>query len=146
MVYLSAITIKDYKMLSFFRGETITILRKTFINVFDDWGLPKTNVEEIEINAVVAFRNSSLVEDIEANAFDTEMKLIFSEGTTIYPEDIFIVRDTLWVKDGESLQPQNIFKRKLMEPPVVVNIKQFKGNVGQLENTQEGYIKENEGS
>ena len=133
-------------MLSFFRGETITILRKTFINVFDDWGLPKTNVEEIEINAVVAFRNSSLVEDIEANAFDTEMKLIFSEGTTIYPEDIFIVRDTLWVKDGESLQPQNIFKRKLMEPPVVVNIKQFKGNVGQLENTQEGYIKENEGS
>ena len=133
-------------MLSFFRGEDITILRKTFIAEDNDWGLPVATVTEIEAQAVVAFRSSTREENIEEEAFSTDLKLIFSEGTVIYPDDVFIVRGTLWVKDGESLQPQNIFGRKFMETPVVVNIKQHKGNVGQLENSQEGYVQEELGS
>lgn len=129
-------------MLDFFRGENVVILRKTFIEDTDEngWGLPAHTTQQFEVEAIVAFRNTTKINNIEEEAINTELKLIFDQGTVIFPEDIFVVRGTLWEKDGESLQPNpQTFVDKWLEMPVIVNIKQYKGNVGQFENTKEGY-------
>lgn len=92
-------------------------------------------LSELIISLAISSKASVINSDV-----NTELKLIFSEGTEIYPEDKFIVRGTFWEKDGESLQPNtNMFATNWMEAPVVVNIKQYKGNVGQTVNQKEGY-------
>lgn len=119
-------------MLSFFRGETIIIVRKAYSAVNDKWGNPISEESVIEIEAIVAFQNTSRNVTVEGSINNTSLKLIFDEGTIIEDGDIFVIRGTDWEQDGINWTPDtNMFVNNpnFIEATVIVNIKQVKGNV-----------------
>lgn len=86
-------------MLNFFTGEPVTIQRKTF-NGVDKYGVESFSVSESLVGAIVAYKNSTRTVANEGIKFDTQINLIFPEGTDLRHDDTFIVRGEKWETDG----------------------------------------------
>lgn len=125
--------------LSFFQGEAVVILRKTTSTQEDDYGRFKASVEEIEAYAVLGVTATNLDKQLSNVTERTTLTAFFDYGVTIFPDDKFIIRGTLWEKDGNALSDDsNIFaKSSLFNPPVKLTLKQVKGWVGQAPNEDE---------
>lgn len=124
--------------LSFFRGETVVILRKNYTTTsYDRYGSPSSTVEEIELEAVVGITATRLEKDFSNIQSSTTITVFFNAGTEIFPDDQFLVRGTVWEKDGSALGDDIVFNTSLFSPPVKVILKQVKGWVGQQPNTDE---------
>lgn len=91
--------------LDFFKGEQVTIQRKTLTGL-DKYNRETSIVTEEQVEAIVAFKSSSRTINEEGTDFVTQLNLIFSEGTDVQVGDTFIVRGTKWEMDG-WLMPQD---------------------------------------
>lgn len=118
-------------MLQGFSGEPVTIVRRSYSDNYDDYGLQEQEQSFIESEAVLGFRTTSSSRDIVQQVQESELRLFFPAGSIIMPDDLFIVRGTVWEKDGDAVEPTAIpFRTPLIFTlPVVVNIKQSAGNV-----------------
>lgn len=118
-------------MLQGFSGEPVMVVRRTYSEQYDDYGLQKQGLSYVELEAVLGFRTTSSSRDVVEQVQESEVRLFFPAGTIIMPDDLFVVRGTLWEKDGETIEPKaGPFKTPLIFAlPIVVNIKQSAGNV-----------------
>lgn len=124
--------------LSFFRGETITIIRKTHLTTQDEYGLYKSTTEEVEVEGVVGVQATNLSKDLGNVVERTTLTVFFDFGTEIYPDDIFIIRGSVWEKNGNAFSDDNnVFASNLFAPPVKIQLAQVKGWAGQTPNTPE---------
>jgi hypothetical protein len=87
--------------MSFIRGgETITLRRRSKAST-DDYGNPTYTTTTITIKDVlVALQVGSEPVDAERNAVDSQITLYIPNGTPIEDGDVFIIRNTSWVKNG----------------------------------------------
>jgi hypothetical protein len=92
-------------MLDFFKGEPVTIQRKTY-GERDKYNKPTEVITETTVEAVVAFKGSAREVQNDGSAFTTQLNLVFAEGTDVRVDDTFIVRGEKWETDGWLL-PQN---------------------------------------
>lgn len=113
--------------MNFIRGkETVTIERKTFAAV-DEYGAETYTTTTTAIkNCLLAFNSTSDVGSLEQQAEQTDVTVYFPHGTIILDDDILIVRDSRWVKDGIGVAWET-FQGSRIKPRVIVNIKQVKG-------------------
>jgi hypothetical protein len=88
--------------MSFIRGgETVTIRRRSETSV-DDFGNPVYSTTTITVkDALVAFGSTDEPVDAERNAIDSKITIYLPNGTTVQDGDIFIIRNTNWVQDGQ---------------------------------------------
>jgi hypothetical protein len=118
--------------MSFFRGETVSIISKTIdMNDLNDFGLPtETTTTRVVKNVLVAFTSTDTYTSVEEQALKTNLTLYFPAGTNINDEDVFIIRNTKWEKTGrqEDFQTDAIIG-SFLNVGVIVNVKQHKGNV-----------------
>lgn len=117
----------------FFRGENVQIIRRSYKETYDDFGVQEEVLTLVEAEAVVGFRTTKTDIKVQAVVEDTEMRLFFPEGTLIFPDDTFVVRGSFWEKDGSSIElNRSPFSTPLIHSlPVIVEIKQVKGNAHQ---------------
>lgn len=117
----------------FFRGEDVQIIRRSYKETYDDFGIQEEVLTLVESEAVVGFRTTKTNESLQAIVEETEMRLFFPEGTIIFPDDTFVVRGSFWEKDGSSIElNRSPFSTPLIHSlPVIVEIKQVKGNAHQ---------------
>lgn len=117
--------------MEFFRGETVIIVSKTIdMNNLNDYGLPaETTTETVVRNVLVDFTSTNTYETVEEQALQTKVTLFFPRGTIVKDEDMFIIRNTKWEKDGsvEDYQTQGV--GGFLNTGVIVRVKQHKGNV-----------------
>lgn len=88
--------------MSFIRGgETITIRRRSKAST-DDYGNPTYTTTTITVkDALVALQAGTEPIDAERNATDNKLTVYIPNGTPILEGDVFIIRNTTWVKDGQ---------------------------------------------
>jgi hypothetical protein len=115
--------------LSFFRGETVTIVRKAYFTTENAYGNFANTSEELEAEAVVAVEATQLNSDFTNATENTTIALIFNNGMEIFPYDIFIVRGSVWEKDGSAISSETVFtsSNSFMPQPLKVSLKQIKG-------------------
>lgn len=117
--------------MEFFRGETVTIISKNIdFNNLNEYGLPaETTTQKVVKNVLLDFTTTSTFESVEEQALQTKVTLFFPRGTVINDEDMFIIRNTKWEKDGsiEDYQTQGV--GGFLNTGVIVKVKQYKGNV-----------------
>jgi hypothetical protein len=89
--------------MSFIRGgETITVKRRSQVST-DDYGNPTYTLTTITIkDALVAFGSTDEPVDASRDPIDNKITIYLPNGTVIQPGDLFIIRNTNWVQDGES--------------------------------------------
>lgn len=105
--------------------ESVTIVRRT-LGVKDEYGLPGKITEHIIIPKVlVGFGPTNQPVSAEANPQVTEVTLYFPNGTQIEPNDEFLIRGELFVKDGRVMDWQSPFIG--FDAGVVVNVRQHLG-------------------
>lgn len=127
-------------MIQGFSGEDVVIVRRSYEDSYDDYGLQKETKQFINSQATLGYRTTNKTNDIVQQVLESDLRLFFPNGTVILPDDLFIIRGTLWETDGASIQPDpQAFRTPLIfAMPVVVNIKQSAGNViPPVEETQE---------
>jgi hypothetical protein len=114
-------------MLNFFRGESITIIRRT-LGPDDRFGNPTYTEELITTEAIAAYQNSGTSSSNIGKETKTEIRLMFEQGTIIEENDIFSFHGTLWERDGsiETRDP-NLIPNNFLPAPVVVGVKQKVG-------------------
>jgi hypothetical protein len=88
--------------MSFIRGgETITVRRRSK-TATDDYGNPTYTTTTITIKGVlVALQAGSEPVDAERNAVDSQITLYIPNGTPLQDGDVFIIRNTAFVKNGQ---------------------------------------------
>ena len=91
--------------MSFIRGgETITIKRRSVAST-DDYGNPTYTTTNITIkDALIAIGGTSEPIDAERDAVDSKLTLYLPIDTVIQDGDVFVIRNSQWVKDGSSQQ------------------------------------------
>lgn len=105
--------------------ETITVTRRTGSSEVDDYGNPIFDTDEVSIpNALVAFNSTSEPTDVARDAVDARLTLYLPHGTQILDGDIFTVRGSEWVKDGDAAEWAIIGG---FAPGVVVNVRCRRG-------------------
>lgn len=89
--------------MSFIRGgETITIRRRSATRT-DDYGNPTYTTTTITVkDALIAFGATDEPVSAMRTAIDNSLTLYLPNGTTIEEGDVFIIRNTNWVKDGDA--------------------------------------------
>lgn len=94
----------------FFRGnETVTIKRKAIAGV-DDYGNETYTTTEIVVsNALLGFGATDEPIDASRNAVDASVTLYLPSGTVILEEDVFEVRGSDFVKDGDPMAWESPF-------------------------------------
>lgn len=81
--------------------EPIFIHRRAQAGI-DQYGNPTFETQEILIrNALFAYAGSSEPEEINRDNVDTRLTLYLPPGTEVHDGDVFEIRETDWVKDGE---------------------------------------------
>lgn len=82
-------------------NEPIVIVRKT-ANGVDAYGNDTFSTTEILIrDGLFAFGSTDEPIDATRNAIDAALTLYLPKGTVIEEEDVFIIREVEWVKDGD---------------------------------------------
>jgi hypothetical protein len=91
--------------MSFIRGgETITIRRRSVAST-DDYGNPTYTTTNITIkDALIAVGGTSEPVDAERDAVDSSLTLYLPRDTVVQDGDVFIIRNSQWVKDGSAQQ------------------------------------------
>lgn len=118
--------------MSFFRGETVSIIRKTInTTMTDEYGVPIETKNTIVVkNVIVDFNTTTSIGTIEEQALKTEVSLYFPKGTILKDEDIFVIRNTKWEANGlHEDYTLNPLGNSFLNAGVVVKVKQYKGNV-----------------
>jgi hypothetical protein len=89
--------------MSFIRGgETITIRRRSAAST-DDYGNPTYTTTTITVkDALVAIGASTEPIDASRDPIDAKLTLYLPNEVAIDDGDVFIIRNTNWVKDGQS--------------------------------------------
>jgi hypothetical protein len=120
---------------NFFASEDVTIVRSEYTGQQDRGGNDVPTITNIPSTAIVhvgqALNATSLVSEtnILGTVFDSQITLIFPEKTVIKEGDQFKVRSTLWEIDGEPFDFYPEITNRFIPQPVIVKIKQRKGNV-----------------
>jgi hypothetical protein len=88
--------------MSFIRGgETITIKRRSAAAT-DDYGNPTYTTTTITVKDVlVALQMGDAPVEVDRRATDSKLTLYLPNGTKIEDGDVFIIRKTSWVRDGQ---------------------------------------------
>jgi hypothetical protein len=82
-------------------NEPIVIVRSTE-NGNDAYGNPTYGKQEILIrDGLFAFGSGDEPVDATRNAIDAALTLYLPKGTVVEEEDVFIIREVEWVKDGD---------------------------------------------
>jgi hypothetical protein len=91
--------------MSFIRGgETITIKRRSVAST-DDYGNPTYTTTNITIkDALIAIGGTSEPIDADRDAVDSSLTLYLPSDTVIQDGDVFVIRNSQWVKNGSSQQ------------------------------------------
>lgn len=120
-------------MLSFFRGEDITVISKGYGSETDEWGNSIPVQSSRVISGIIRLQSTIGNPDSIVNAYqtvmDTQVSVVLEEGTEILEDDVFIVRGGLWEQDGT---PNNLFpeiENRFIPNPVIIKIKQRKGDM-----------------
>lgn len=89
--------------MSFFRGsETVTIQRRSATST-DGYGNKSYSTTNIVVkNCMIGFGESSEPVDAAADPVNTSLTIYMPNGTQIQPGDVFLIRGTKFVKDGEQ--------------------------------------------
>lgn len=83
-------------------GEPIIIKRRT-TDGNDDYGNPTYEVSDVLIrHALIAIGTTSESLDPERAAYDAKVTLYVPSGTEILETDRFLIRNSLWEKDGSA--------------------------------------------
>lgn len=88
--------------MSFIRGgETISIKRRRETGAFDDHGLPIVEVNTRTIrDACIAFGATDEPATVDGNPENLGLTVYLPPESVIEPGDIFVIRNTEFVKDG----------------------------------------------
>jgi hypothetical protein len=89
--------------MSFIRGgETITIKRRS-ATATDDYGNPTYTTTTITVkDALVAIGGSTEPVDASRNPLDANLTLYLPNEVVIQDNDTFVIRNTNWVKNGQT--------------------------------------------
>ena len=87
--------------MSFIRGgETITIRRRSQ-NSVDDYGNATWSTTNIVVkDALVAVLTGEEPADVARDHVDASLTLYLPNGTEVKDGDVFVIRNSTWVKDG----------------------------------------------
>lgn len=119
-------------MLSFFNFESIQIVRKSYLGTENEYGIENFQEELIEAKAAVGQVSTRTDSEIQQVEIETKFKLVFEEGFEILDDDVFLIRGTEWVKDGNSFHHDfGLIPGDFLPKFTAVFVKQNKGNVGQ---------------
>lgn len=112
--------------MSFIRGgETITIRRRSAAAT-DEYGNKTYTTTTITVkDALVAIGGSSEPIDVSRDAVDATVTVYLPNGTTVQDGDVFIIRNSQWVKDGAGLEWVSPFDN--FEAGVVVPLRKRNG-------------------
>ena len=112
--------------MSFIRGgETITIKRRSEAGL-DEFGNQTYTFTSITIkDALIAFGATSEPVDAERNPVDVKLTAYFPAATVIEEGDIFIIRNSSFVKDGAAETWTNPFTS--FDSGVVVQLRKRNG-------------------
>jgi hypothetical protein len=82
-------------------GEVITVRRRSTAST-DDYGNPTYTISTFTIQgALVAFGSTDEPVDAGRNAIDNQITVYIPRGTQIQDDDVFQIRNSTWVKDGD---------------------------------------------
>lgn len=106
--------------------EPIIIIRKSSTGSVDDYGNPVKTTEQILVrHALFAYNGSHEPVEIDRDPVDAKLTLYLPAGTEIRDGDIFEIRDTQWVKDGDAQDWPQLWPGFI--PDVVVNVRRRRG-------------------
>ena len=105
--------------------EPISIIRRTESGV-DGYGNPTHTTQEILVrDCLFVYAGSSEPADMAREAVDARLTLYLPENTPIHDGDIFVIRESEWVKDGDSQEWPQLWPGFV--PGVVVNVRRRRG-------------------
>lgn len=105
--------------------EPIYIHRKTYAGD-DEYGNPSFTTEQILVrNALLAFGSTNEPVEITREAIDASITLYLPAGTVVEDGDEFEIRETMWVKNGNSHDWQHLWGG--FSPGVAIQIRKRKG-------------------
>ena len=105
--------------------EPIVILRHSETGV-DEYGNPTTTSEEILVrDCLFSYTGSTEPVEVARDAVDARLTLYMPAGTEILDGDIFVIRETEWVKDGDPQEWTQLWEGFV--PGVVVNVRRRRG-------------------
>lgn len=121
-------------MLDFIRGEDITIVTKEWDGTTRDSN-NNPLIEETKTvlpNTVVQYRNSAKEYNNDDYAFKTKVVIYVDKDVEVPEDSYFIIRDTVWVKDGRKINNTgNIFYNQMLNVKQEITLKQSQGyNIG----------------
>lgn len=107
-------------------NETITIKRSNDTGNVDDYGNPIITTQNIVIkNCLIGFGSTDEPIDVNRNPADIQLTLYLPAGTQILTGDIFIIRNTEFIKDGIAQEWFTPFGN--LETGVVVGVRKRNG-------------------
>lgn len=105
--------------------EPIFIHRRTQTGV-DGYGNPTfSNVEILVRDALFAYAGSDEPTQVERDPIDARLNLYLPNGTEVLEGDMFEIRGTMWVKDGDPQEWPTLFTGFV--PGVVVTVRRRRG-------------------
>lgn len=105
--------------------EPITILRHA-VSGTDEYGNDTLSSQEILVrHCLFAYAGSSEPVEVARDAVDARLTLYLPAGTQILDGDVFIIRESEWVKDGDSQEWPQLWPGFV--PDVVVNVRRRRG-------------------
>lgn len=106
-------------------GETITIKRRS-VTATDDFGNPTHTTTTIVVkDALIAVGGGSEPIDVARDAVDSSLTIYLPNGTQVQDGDVFIIRNSQWVKDGSVQEWVSPFPSSLAG--VVVPVRKRRG-------------------
>lgn len=106
-------------------GETITIKRRSS-GAVDEYGNPSYSTTNVVVKDVlIAVGGTSEPIDPSRDAEDASLTLYLPTGTLVQPGDVFIIRNSQWVKDGSAMEWISPFAAT--EAGVVVPVRKRRG-------------------
>jgi len=108
------------------RTDEPIIIHRRSQNGTDQYGNPTFTVEEILVrDALFAWGTTEEPVEVSRDPLEAKLTLYFPYGTVIQDGDEFEIRETMWVKDGEPNEWQQLWPG--FEPGVVVGVRRKVG-------------------
>lgn len=91
--------------MSFIRGgETITIRRRSAVST-DEFGNPTHTTTNVVVkNALIAVSTGEEPADPMRDNVDARLTIYLPNGTKVQDGDIFVIRNSTWIKDGSAAE------------------------------------------